>query len=70
LPATVKDAMSPSKFLDIPYLWIDRLCIVQDDTENKQHNISWMASIYANSFFAIVAAQGPDAEYGIREIGS
>jgi hypothetical protein len=67
LPATVKDAMSLCRTLDIPYLWCDRMCIVQDDEVSKQHNISWMASIYANSHLAIIAAQGPDANHGIRE---
>jgi hypothetical protein len=70
LPATLKDAMFLSKALGIPYLWVDRLCILQDDEDSKQHNISWMASIYANSYLAIVAAEGSDANHGIRGIGS
>ena len=51
------------------YLWVDRFCIVQDDDEHVHQQISWMASIYANSHFTIIAAEGPDAEYGIRGIG-
>jgi hypothetical protein len=70
LPAVLKDAIYLTKALGIPYLWIDRLCIVQDDAESKQHNISWMASIYANSYLAIVAAEGTDANDGIQGIGS
>lgn len=70
LPATLVDAIFLSKALDIPYLWVDRLCILQDDMDSKHHNISWMASIYANSYLAIIAAEGRDANHGIHGIGS
>lgn len=70
LPATVKDAILLTKALDIPFLWVDRLCIVQDDEESIKHNISWMASIYANAYFTIIATEGVDDEFGLRGIGS
>jgi hypothetical protein len=68
LPTTIKDAISLTNALSIPYLWVDRLFIVQDDDQSKQHNISWMASIYANSYLAIIAAEGKDTYHGIRGI--
>jgi len=66
LPATVKDAILLTEALAIPYLWVDRLCIVQDDKESLKHNISWMTSIYANAYFTIIATEGADDEFGLR----
>jgi hypothetical protein len=70
LPATVRDAIILCKKLGIQYLWVDRLCIVQDDDDSKRQNIPWMASIYANCYLAIIVAQGSDANHGIRGIGT
>lgn len=47
------------------YLWVDALCIPQDDPECLQRHIRHMASIYEAAVFTIVAADGKDANYGI-----
>jgi hypothetical protein len=39
LGPTVLDSIKVCSRLIIPYLWIDALCIVQDDTENKHSQI-------------------------------
>jgi hypothetical protein len=46
--------------------WIDALCIVQDDASNKHDQIQAMAGIYANSYVTFVAANGWDADHGLR----
>ncbi|KAK4112665.1 HET-domain-containing protein [Canariomyces notabilis] len=51
------------------YLWVDRLCIVQDDPSSLEEQLGHMSSIYANSYFTIIAADGDDADYGLRGIG-
>ncbi|KAK4459457.1 heterokaryon incompatibility protein-domain-containing protein [Cladorrhinum samala] len=61
LPKTILDAMTLVASLGLQYLWIDRLCIIQDDVAGKQSQIQSMASIYASSYFTIVAAQSHDA---------
>ncbi|KAJ8067943.1 hypothetical protein OCU04_003525 [Sclerotinia nivalis] len=48
------------------YLWVDSLCIVQDDFTFKEREIDNMASIYANADITIVAGQGTDADSGLR----
>jgi len=68
MPKTVRDAMRFTKSMGEQYLWVDRLCIVQDDMEHKTEQLSWMSSIYANSYFTIIAADGDDANYGLRGI--
>lgn len=38
------------------YLWVDALCIVQDDAQNIQAEIGQMGRIYSDAFAVIVAA--------------
>ncbi|KAF2738603.1 hypothetical protein EJ04DRAFT_417379, partial [Polyplosphaeria fusca] len=56
LPNTLWDAISLSSSLSIPYLWVDSLCIVQDDDETRGAQLGAMASIYANAYITLVAA--------------
>lgn len=67
LPATIADAFEVCRQLDIDYLWVDRLCIVQDDNENKQQHFDEMARIYAAAHVVIVVTEG-DMDAGIPGI--
>lgn len=67
VPLTIQDAIILIRRLDIRFLRVDRLCIVQDDEASIQHNISQMASIYAQAYFTIVATDG-DSATGIRGV--
>lgn len=67
VPATIQDAIILDRKLGIRFLWVDRLCIVQDDEASVQSNIAQMASIYAQSYFIIIATDG-DSETGIPGI--
>jgi hypothetical protein len=66
LPETVRDAIYFTTAMGEQYLWVDRLCIIQNDDEHKAEQLRWMGSIYANSYFTIIAADGKDANYGIH----
>ncbi|KAG4440597.1 hypothetical protein IFR05_003914 [Cadophora sp. M221] len=68
LPRTVRHAICLTQMLGQNYLWIDRLCIVQDADEIKAQQINCMAMIYASSYFTIVAAQGDNADDGLQGI--
>ncbi len=68
LPSTVRDAIYFTKLIGERYLWVDRLCIIQDDDQHKAEQLSWMSSIYANSYFTIIAADGDDSNYGLRGV--
>ncbi|KAK4183896.1 heterokaryon incompatibility protein-domain-containing protein [Podospora australis] len=63
LPRTITDAIKLCKNLEICHLWVDRLCIVQDDESEKQQQLKVMAKIYEEAYFTLVAAQSHDA-YG------
>ncbi|KAI1050774.1 hypothetical protein LB507_009333 [Fusarium sp. FIESC RH6] len=66
LPRTILDAIKLTKTLGERWLWVDSLCIVQDDEESLQHELKSMHQIYATSFLTIIAVDGEDAEYGLR----
>ena len=68
IPATIADAMTFVRNIGERYLWIDALCIVQDEDDKKQIYLQNMALIYANSFFTVVAAEGPNADFGLRGV--
>lgn len=70
LPRTVQDAILLSRRLQVRYIWIDRFCIVQDDPDSINENISAMASIYSQSYFTIIAADGSDPEFGLCGTGT
>ena len=69
LPNTIKDALRLVSLLGERYLWVDRLCIVQDDLDTKQACLNAMGSIYSSAFLTIVAADGHNADHGLRGIG-
>ncbi|KAF2228796.1 HET-domain-containing protein [Viridothelium virens] len=60
LPPTIRDTVRLAQKLGIQYLWIDRLCIVQDDLEDWAVQASKMCDVYANAVLCISAdnAQG------------
>jgi len=55
LPKSIRDAMSVCRGLDIRYIWIDALCIVQDDEPDWQRESVRMLDVYANSHITIAA---------------
>ena len=65
LPKTFLDAIFITRQVRIRYLWIDALCIIQDDFDDWEREASLMASIYANSYLTVAALSSPDGSYGI-----
>jgi hypothetical protein len=67
IPRTVRHAIYLTKKLGgIRYLWIDALCIVQDDKEMLDFHLPQMGSIYANADIVIANTDGPDADFGLH----
>jgi hypothetical protein len=59
LPA-YRNTISVVKRLGLRYVWIDSLCIVQDDENDVRTQIAQMGSIYGNSYLTIAADSGKD----------
>lgn len=56
MPASYRDAVMVTRRLGVRYLWIDSLCIVQDDTGDWEREAALMGSIYHNSTVTVMAA--------------
>jgi hypothetical protein len=65
LPRTFLDAINFTRFLDIRYLWIDSVSIVQDDEEDWRQQASQMAQIYSNGTVTLAATASEGAESGL-----
>ena len=55
LPCSISDAACVTAALGIQYLWVDALCIVQDDDASKALEIEKMGDIYANATLVLLA---------------
>lgn len=64
LSQTFQDAVSIVRKLDIRFIWIDSLCIVQDDPTDWAIEASKMGSYYSNSLFNIAAVSSHNAKSG------
>jgi hypothetical protein len=64
LPQTIKDAILATSELGLRYLWIDALCIIQDDNEEKAKEIRQMADIYKHSYVTIAASKAKSVDEG------
>ena len=60
LPALYQNAITVCRRLDIRYLWVDSLCIVQDQELDWTCEISAMGQVYSNALINIEAACAAD----------
>lgn len=64
LPKTFQDAIKITRRLGIKYLWIDCLCIIQDDADDWEREAAAMSQVYRNSYLTISAAASKDSYTG------
>ena len=64
LPQSIQDAVITVRGLELRYLWVDSLCIIQDSIEDKMQEIAKMSQIYSNATLTISAANGHTADSG------
>lgn len=64
LTKTFRDAIDICRYLDIPYLWIDSLCIIQDSSEDWELQSALMAQIYGESDLNIAATSAKHGSVG------
>ncbi|KAK9779011.1 putative Heterokaryon incompatibility protein-domain-containing protein [Seiridium cardinale] len=68
LPPGIADAMTVTRALGERYLWVDSLCIVQDDDKDKLVFIAAMGTIYAHAVVTIVNAANEQVALGMPGI--
>lgn len=64
LPPTFRDAVTITRNLGFDYVWIDSLCIIQDDTQDWVNEASKMASIYEGARLVLAASSSVDGNGG------
>ncbi|KAL1612151.1 hypothetical protein SLS60_000375 [Paraconiothyrium brasiliense] len=71
LPNVIKDAFQAVRNLNETYIWIDALCIIQDDEVAKTQLVRRMDQIYGGAYLTIVAATSaePTEDYSIPGVG-
>jgi hypothetical protein len=65
LSKTFRDAIETTRYLGLQYLWIDSLCIVQDQLSDWEAEASRMATVYGNATINIAASSARDGNDGI-----
>ncbi|KAI0594882.1 heterokaryon incompatibility protein-domain-containing protein [Biscogniauxia sp. FL1348] len=65
IPLTIRDSIDLVKNLGQRYLWVDSICLIQDDDEDKGKGIMAMDLVYELSLLTIVAGGGINANSGL-----
>ncbi|PSN60073.1 HET-domain-containing protein [Corynespora cassiicola Philippines] len=65
LPRVIEDAMAVTLQIGLRYLWVDQICINQDNAEEKRQQLRHMDSIYHHAYVTIVAAAGDRSSHGL-----
>ncbi|KAF9765901.1 hypothetical protein IL306_001747 [Fusarium sp. DS 682] len=65
LPKTFQDAISATRKLGYRYLWIDSLCILQDDQQDWAREAALMHKVYTNAECNLAAEASQDSSGGL-----
>ncbi|KAI1357610.1 heterokaryon incompatibility protein-domain-containing protein [Xylaria arbuscula] len=65
LPKTFSDAVVLTRALGIQYIWIDSLCIIQDDKDDWEREAAHMADVYQCAALTISADGAADGSKGL-----
>jgi hypothetical protein len=67
LPQTIKDAITVTINMGYNFIWIDSICIVQDDEQDRTKEIARMPEIYSNAICSIAASFPTNAQQGFLQ---
>jgi hypothetical protein len=65
MPKTSGEALKVTRALGYRFLWIDALCIIQDDANDVQREMARMGDIYRLSTLTISAGNEPNTDSGL-----
>ncbi|KAK3635207.1 hypothetical protein LTR56_014816 [Elasticomyces elasticus] len=65
LPATFRDAIELTQRLGLEYLWIDSLCIIQNDQSDWQSEAPRMSDVYGGAWITFSAAHADGCNTGL-----
>lgn len=64
LPLTFKDAVTATRALGVSYLWIDSLCIIQDDDDDWLKEAGRMEDVFSSAYVTIAATSATSSTDG------
>ncbi len=64
-PKTLRDAITVTRALDLQFLWIDALCIMQDSAEDWAAEANRMRDVYGGATITIAATSSTRTDYGV-----
>lgn len=64
LPKTFQNAVEITRALEVRYLWIDSLCIIQEDNEDWKKECERMEDVYSSAYCTIAASCASGATDG------
>lgn len=64
-PSTIRDAMSFAGSLGVLYIWVDAVCIIQDDEEDRAIQLANITDVYRCALFTIAAGDGRSVNAGL-----
>lgn len=67
LSETIKNAIQIATSIDVPYLWVDSLCIIQEDKEDFIRESCMMASVYQQACCVIAATAAANGSMGLSQ---
>ena len=70
LPLTLQQAICICRYLDIHYIWIDALCILQDSLLDWEIEAKKMETVYSLSKITIIAASSTSCHSGFLNVDS
>jgi hypothetical protein len=69
LPASIRDAVIVTFELGLRYLWVDAICIMQDNELDKSREIALMSEVYEQATITIAGSRANDAQDGFLQPG-
>lgn len=70
IPQTLQDAITVTRSLALDYIWIDTMCIIQDDPSDVENEPRRMSEYYSGSTVTICAASASKCSEGFLKVNS
>ncbi|KAF2972322.1 hypothetical protein GQX73_g1231 [Xylaria multiplex] len=67
LPKTFRDAITVARGIGVSYLWIDSLCIIQDNKDDWEHELIRMEQVFSSAYCTIAASSSVDSLKGFLD---
>ena len=65
LPKTFADTVLVARCLGVQYIWIDCLCIMQDEKQDWEAEAAKMSQVYANAYINVAATSSSNSSQGL-----